>query len=304
MREREGPVSWLEAACAPPSRALLPSGAAGARASAERAGPAACCRASYSGGAAPDLHRLPNGPLASVFSAPLYPPSANGASPSIGGRQVQRWHCIRISRQVSQTCRSARYKHLLGPITSITQLTASMSSVAPHHNGAAGAAEASFSPRPNRAARNGAVPTGLSGNLRRAAHMPARLREALALAADDAQIRTVERLATAVRCDRRTLWAHWRKTFGRSHELRLQDFLHWLLLLRALRHKRAGTAWTRIADDVGVHPHTLSRLARQLTGQPLRSLAEQGHPAVLRHFETNVLPPLLTPRPRETASAP
>jgi hypothetical protein len=177
-----------------------------------------------------------------------------------------------------------------------------MSTVAPNQNGAARAAEAPFSIRAPRASRNGAIPSGLSGSLRRAAHMPGRLREALALAAEDAQIRTVERLAMAVRCDRRTLWAHWRKTFGRSSELRLQDFLHWLLLLRALRHKRSGTAWSRIADDMGVHPHTLSRLARQLTGQPLRSLAEQGHPVVLRHFETNVLPPLLTPRPREMAS--
>jgi hypothetical protein len=124
------------------------------------------------------------------------------------------------------------------------------------------------------------------------------------VATEDPQIRTVERLATAVRCDRRTLWAHWRKSFGDATELRLQDFLHWLLLLRALRHKRAGTAWSRIADDIGVHPHTLSRLARQLTGHSLRGLAEQGHPAVLRHFETEVLPPLLAPRPREMAPRP
>jgi AraC-like DNA-binding protein len=138
-----------------------------------------------------------------------------------------------------------------------------------------------------------AVTPALSAALRRAAHLPARLREALALACDDARnIRTVEKLATAAGCDRRTLWTHWKNTVGPG--MRLQDFLHWLLLLRATRRKTAARAWADVADEIGIHPHTLGRLARQLTGLSLRDLAAGGHGALEARFHAEVVPLVLT----------
>jgi AraC-like DNA-binding protein len=134
------------------------------------------------------------------------------------------------------------------------------------------------------------LPPGLATSLRQAPHLPPRLREALALACDERRgIRTVERLASVAGCDRRTLWTHWKGAMGPDAELRLQDFIHWLLLLRATHRKAPGLAWAEVADEVGIHPHTLSRLARQLTGCSLRDLAAAGHASLARRFESEVL---------------
>jgi len=154
------------------------------------------------------------------------------------------------------------------------------------------------STEPGRAPRRAtsAVPAALAPAIRRAPHLPARLREALALACDEARnIRTVEKLATAAGCDRRTLWTHWKHTVGAG--LRLQDFLHWLLLLRAAHRKTAARAWADVADEIGIHPHTLGRLARQLTGSSLRDLAARGHAALEARFQADVVPLVLTPNP-------
>ena len=90
----------------------------------------------------------------------------------------------------------------------------------------------STAPDPGRAFRRvvptaaPALPASLAASFRRAPHLPPRLREALALACDDRRgIRTVEKLAAAAGCDRRTLWTHWKQSVGRHSALRLQDFL-------------------------------------------------------------------------------
>lgn len=145
------------------------------------------------------------------------------------------------------------------------------------------------------------LPASLPASFRRAPHLPPRLREALALACDDRRaIRTVEKLAAAAGCDRRTLWTHWKQSVGRRSELRLQDFLHWVLLLRATHRKTASRPWADVADEIGIHPHTLGRLARQLTGSSLRELSMHGHGTLAHAFETRVLPQVLEP---ETGSA-
>jgi AraC-like DNA-binding protein len=141
------------------------------------------------------------------------------------------------------------------------------------------------------------LPPGLPAALRQAAHLPLRLREALALACDERRcIRTVERLALAAGCDRRTLWTHWKGAVGSASGLRLQDYVHWLLLLRATHRKTAGLPWSEVADEVGIHPHTLSRLSRQLTGCSLRDLAATGHEGLTQRFEAEVLSVVLRTR--------
>jgi hypothetical protein len=143
-----------------------------------------------------------------------------------------------------------------------------------------------------------ALPASLAAAFRRAAHLPPRLREALALACDDRRaIRTVEKLAAAAGCDRRTLWTHWKQSVGRRSTLRLQDFLHWVLLVRAAHRKTASRPWSDVAEEIGIHPHTLGRLARQLTGRSLRELSTTGHVTLAQSFETQVLPQVLEPAP-------
>jgi hypothetical protein len=142
----------------------------------------------------------------------------------------------------------------------------------------------------------------VGATLRRAHHLPQRLRDALALACEHGRpIRTVEKLAAAAGCDRRTLWAHWKQSAGQRTALRLQDFLHWLLLLRASHRKCATRPWAQVAAEIGVHPHTLSRLARQLTGISLRELSDFGHAPLAARFHAEVLAPVVEAPPRGAA---
>ncbi|HYH78388.1 MAG TPA: hypothetical protein VEX86_01280 [Longimicrobium sp.] len=147
------------------------------------------------------------------------------------------------------------------------------------------------------------LPASLPAAFRRAPNLPPRLREALALACDDRRaIRTVEKLAAAAGCDRRTLWTHWKQSVGRRSTLRLQDFLHWVLLLRATHRKTANRPWADVAEEIGVHPHTLGRLARQLTGSSLRELSTHGHGTLAEAFEAKVLAQVLEPAAGERAA--
>jgi hypothetical protein len=127
--------------------------------------------------------------------------------------------------------------------------------------------------------------------IRRNPALPTKLREALATAcASERPIRTVHKLAGAVGCDRRTLWTQWKQVMERADaDPRLQDFLHWLVLLRATGRKTASRSWAAVAQEVGVHPDTLSRLAQQLTGCPLRDLSAGGQAAVASQFAKEVL---------------
>ena len=143
--------------------------------------------------------------------------------------------------------------------------------------------------------RNPALPASLPARFRRAPHLPRRLREALALACDGGRtIRTVEKLAAVAGCDRRTLWTYWKQSVGRHSELRLQDFLHWVLLLRAAQSKTENRPWAEVAEELGIHPHTLGRLARQLTGTSLRKLSSRTY-TVPQAFETRVMSQVLAP---------
>jgi methylphosphotriester-DNA--protein-cysteine methyltransferase len=60
---------------------------------------------------------------------------------------------------------------------------------------------------------------------------------------------------------------------GDGSATRLEDVLHWLILARALALKTAERTWRDVAAELRVHPHTLSRFARQFTGLTLRAVA-------------------------------
>jgi hypothetical protein len=131
----------------------------------------------------------------------------------------------------------------------------------------------------------------MAADLRANRALPTKLREALARACESERpIRTVHKLAAGVGCDRRTLWTQWKQVMkDGGADLRLQDFLHWLVLLRATGRKTASRPWAAVAQEVGVHPDTLGRLAQQLTGCSLRDLCAGGQGAVAAKFEKGVL---------------
>jgi AraC-like DNA-binding protein len=135
-------------------------------------------------------------------------------------------------------------------------------------------------------------------------YLPGCLAPALARACSaEPPLRTVQKLATLVGCDRRTLWQHWRAVTD-GEELRLQDVLHWLLLLRATSQKTPGRSWATVADELGVHPQTLGRISQQLTGHSLRELAGRRQGEMVDRFEHDVLGVLLRSGMRRTGSAP
>lgn len=84
----------------------------------------------------------------------------------------------------------------------------------------------------------------LADELGSAHRLPARLRDGLVLACrSEPPIRTINALAAAAGCDRRTPWREWHRIAG---DLRLEDVLHWLLLLRAGTFKDedcSGRTW-------------------------------------------------------------
>src|SRR3954454_13080211 len=84
----------------------------------------------------------------------------------------------------------------------------------------------------------------LAQALDRAPRLPARLRGALLRACTAPRpFLSVSRLAAASDCDRRTLWRDWRRGVGPDSALRLEDVLHWLLLVRALALKTPQRSW-------------------------------------------------------------
>lgn len=129
----------------------------------------------------------------------------------------------------------------------------------------------------------------MAGPFQEAEHLPSVLRTALAHACrSEVPVHSVNELAAAVGSNRRTLWHQWRKAVGPSSRLRLQDFVHWTLLLRALARKTPDRSWASVADEVGVHAHTLWRFARHLTGRTLPQLAAEGQAQLARRFRDEV----------------
>lgn len=141
----------------------------------------------------------------------------------------------------------------------------------------------------------------MASSFEEAKRLPPKLRAALVHAfRSDEPISSVSGLAALVGCDRRTLWRYWRKGFGNPPPLQPTDFVDWLLLLRAAGLKVPGRKWAAVAAELGIHEHTIARVARRLAGMTLRDLAGGGMPFIARLFAHNVLRPLLTP----TASGP
>ena len=98
----------------------------------------------------------------------------------------------------------------------------------------------------------------------------------------------MQKLAAVAGCDRRTLWQHWRGVADGS-DLRLQDVLHWFLLLRAATLKTPSRSWATVADELGMHAQTLGRISQQLSGLTLREVAVQRQGELVQRFERDVL---------------
>jgi tetratricopeptide (TPR) repeat protein len=134
----------------------------------------------------------------------------------------------------------------------------------------------------------------LAQSLARADHLPSKLREALVYACRTTRpVRSVTVLAEAVERHRTTLGRMWRDAVG-EELLRLEDFLAWLLLLRAVARRPRGMSWAAVADELDVHEQTLRETSRRLVGRRLDELADaSGQAWLVEQFARQVLDPLL-----------
>jgi AraC-like DNA-binding protein len=145
-----------------------------------------------------------------------------------------------------------------------------------------------------RRARTGGALRRFAREFDEADWLPARLRQALAEACrSPTPIYTISQLAARVGRDRRTLWRLWQSTFGPAPPLRLQDFVHWILLIRAAALRSTGLRWTAVANDLGIHEHTIARVAKKLAGMNLREVEAGGPAEVTRRFEQRAVATLL-----------
>lgn len=123
-----------------------------------------------------------------------------------------------------------------------------------------------------------------------AAHLPQRLRTALVHACRSGEpVQSVGDLASQVKCDRSTLCRQWRSGRGPGSELRLEDFLDWLTMLRAVGRRPAGRKWSAVAEELSMQERTLGRMSRRLLGSGLRGLDVDGYAGVAARFEESAL---------------
>jgi hypothetical protein len=128
---------------------------------------------------------------------------------------------------------------------------------------------------------------GLVRELEAAPRLGTHLRTALVYACTSAvPVRSVGTLARAVGRNRCTLAREWRRVMGIRSAPRLEDFLDWVVLLRALELRARGRKWAAVADDADVHPQTLSRIAVRLGGDSLAALAEVGPERLMERFRS------------------
>lgn len=130
-----------------------------------------------------------------------------------------------------------------------------------------------------------------------AENLPAGLREALGHACrSERPIHSVNALAASVKLNRRSLWHQWNRSVDPSAGLRMQDFLHWILLLRALGRKTPDRSWAAVAEWLEISPQTLWRYARDLTGRTLPAL-ERSEDEVVCLFRSRVVEFLVDGKP-------
>ena len=116
----------------------------------------------------------------------------------------------------------------------------------------------------------------VAATLENAHRLPPPLRRALAFACrNPSPVHSVNQLSRVAGVDRRTLWQQWKSAVN-DPSLRLQDFLHWILLLRALGRKSPERSWPAVAEEMGMGVATLSRYAKQLTGRTLQEVHALG----------------------------
>lgn len=119
--------------------------------------------------------------------------------------------------------------------------------------------------------------------------LPLTLREALSyLLRSDQPPPSVEELALVIGCNRTTLNRQLRRAYGPTSGPTMKDVIDWVLLVRAILRKGPQRPWARIAEELGIHEHTLGRISRRLLRRPLSSIKAADHPVLVKQFLDDV----------------
>lgn len=125
--------------------------------------------------------------------------------------------------------------------------------------------------------------------LRAAQVLAPQLRAALCHACQSPDpIISVTSLARRVCCDRSTLYRGWGRLWT-DGEVTLDQFLDWVLLLRAIPRKRAGQTWGSVALGLSVSERTLSRTMQRILHLGLRDVDVNDFGGVRSSFEQTVM---------------
>lgn len=122
-----------------------------------------------------------------------------------------------------------------------------------------------------RWARNALPRYRLADEIERLVHLPTLLRHALVhICRSPAPVRSLTMLTRETGFPKSTLEYQWRVACRKAGcDGRLEDFVDWLLLLRALRAKVPRATWSDVATSFEIHEHTLTRLAHRLMSHSL-----------------------------------
>lgn len=93
-----------------------------------------------------------------------------------------------------------------------------------------------------------------------------------------------------------TLGRHWRAAIDGNSTFRMEDFLAWIVLMRAAQRKSREGAWHLAAYGVRVDPRTLSRMSVRVSGLTLHEIDEIGFGALARRCADDLERRLLTAR--------
>lgn len=125
--------------------------------------------------------------------------------------------------------------------------------------------------------------------LRTAPGLVPQLRSALCHACQSADpIISVTSLARRVCCDRSTLYRGWGRLWN-DGEMTLDQFLDWVLLLRAVPRKRTGQTWGGVARGLSVSERTLSRTMQRILHLGLREVDVNHFGGMQLSFERAVM---------------
>lgn len=129
----------------------------------------------------------------------------------------------------------------------------------------------------------------LADEIRKAENIPSNLRDAIEHACrSERLVASIAKLTKVAHCGRSTLGGQWRRTVGTGRGKRLEDFLDWVLLLRAIEKRNSARSWEQVADELGLYGSALARLARRTCDCTLRELTDGGEALALQRVHRSL----------------